>query len=78
MSGCLPNDEAPVANAGDGNKEREAVEEGDGSRPVPAGCARSAEDPEEDVAGKEEQHADGEVSTPFVSPGSEDTQETET
>ena len=31
------------------------AEEGHGSRPVPAACARDAEDPEEDVADKEEQ-----------------------
>ena len=53
MHGCSPNDEAPVANAGDVNKEGEINEEGNGTRPVPAGCARDAEDPEEDVANKE-------------------------
>ena len=68
------NDEAPVANAGDGNKKGEAVEEGHCSKPVPACCARSDEDPNEDIAGNQEQQAGVEVSTPFATPGSEDTQ----
>ena len=62
----------------------EALEERHGSRPVTekthgsgpelAGCAGGAEDPEEDAAGNEEQHAEGEVSTHFVTPGSAYTQ----
>ena len=64
MHGCSPNDEAPVANASEGNNEVLNNEEGKGTKPVPARCARDDEDSEEDDADKEEQHAEGEVSKP--------------
>ena len=77
MPGSASNDETPAANASDGNKEEEAVEERHGTRPVPAGRARAAEDTEEGVVGKEKQHADGEASTHFAVRGSENRQEGE-